>query len=102
MRAPADEPAFFDDLEESSADDEFEQDLLEPPEMSQMLFVDVVLLCRRLIRSSSCKRPTRHFRSCGFQSEEPRVSPSATRPEVSETPRPLTHELLTQFSRNTE
>jgi len=59
--------------------DEEPDPLVTPPEMSQMVFVDVVLLLRRRTRSSSFRRQMHPSASCGSPSVGLRASPSATR-----------------------
>jgi bifunctional DNase/RNase len=90
-----DPPAFLDDLETGSSDMDFEEDpLLAPPEMSQMLFVDVVLLLpatHPVVVLQEADSPFRELRIPIGGAEGIAIGYAA---RGIATPRPLTHELF--------
>lgn len=92
---PPDPPAFLDDLETGSPDMDFEEDpLLAPPEMSQMLFVDVVLLLpatHPVVVLQEADPPFRELRIPIGGAEGIAIGYAA---RAIATPRPLTHELF--------
>jgi bifunctional DNase/RNase len=94
--AELDEPVLFDDLEDESSDPDLDEDLLAPPEMSQMLFVDVVLLLpatHPVVVLQEADSPFRELRIPVGGAEGIAIGYAA---RGIATPRPLTHELLTR------
>ena len=94
--AELDEPVLFDELEDESSDSDLDEDLFAPPEMSQMLFVDVVLLLpatHPVVVLQEADSPFRELRIPVGGAEGIAIGYAA---RGIATPRPLTHELLTR------
>jgi len=92
-----DGPAFFDEIELAGQQDGPELDpLLAPPEMSQMLFVEVALMLpatHPVVVLQQADAPFRELRIPVGGAEGIAIAYAA---RGIETPRPLTHELFTQ------
>jgi len=92
----ADEPVMLDDLEASTEEPDFDP-LVTPPEMSQMLFVDVVLLLpatHPVVVLQEADAPFRELRIPVGGAEGIAIGYAA---RGVATPRPLTHELFARL-----